>query len=199
MTVEFIVTSLVLALLPGPGVIYVVSSGVTQGARAGVLAAAGCVVGASPYLLAAALGLDAVVTGHPVVFEALKWAGVGYLVFLGVRTWRDRGRYDVTADRPRRSAVALVGYGALLSLLNPKLPIFFYAFLPRFLAPDRGDVLLLSLTFLALVGAVYSGYGLLAAVARRRLLAGVRSGAWARRVFASCYGLLAARLALQAL
>jgi threonine/homoserine/homoserine lactone efflux protein len=196
-TVEFLLTSVVLALLPGPGVIYVVSTGVTQGARAAVLGAVGCVLGATPYLLAAAVGLDAFLTEQPIAFEALKWAGVLYLVFLGVRTWRDRGRYELSAERPRRSAGVLIGYGALLSLLNPKLPIFFYAFLPRFLAPDRGDLLLLSLTFLALVGIVYSGYGLLAAFARQRLLSGARSGAWTRRVFAGCYGLLAARLALQ--
>jgi threonine/homoserine/homoserine lactone efflux protein len=198
-TVEFLLTSLVLALLPGPGVVYVLSTGVTQGARAAVLGAVGCVVGATPYLVATVAGFDQLVTGQPIVFEVLKWAGVAYLIYLGVRTWRDRSRYEISLGGPRRPALVLVGYGALLSLLNPKLPIFFYAFLPRFLAADRGDVLLLCLTFLALVGIVYSGYGLLASFARQRLLRRPRAGGWARRVFAGCYGLLAARLALQVL
>ncbi|WP_210479859.1 LysE family translocator [Naasia sp. SYSU D00948] len=196
MTVEFLLTALVLALLPGPGVIYVLATGVTQGARASVLAAAGCVLGATPYLAAAGAGLDEHITSNAVAFEVLKWAGVAYLVFLGVRTWRSRRQYELHTP-PRRSAVRLLGYGALLSLLNPKLPIFFYAFLPRFLMPDRDDVILLSIVFLALVGVVYSGYGLLASTLSRRLLARPRAAGWTRRIFASCYGLLAARLALQ--
>ncbi|WP_210507634.1 LysE family translocator [Naasia sp. SYSU D00057] len=196
MSIEFLLTSVVLALLPGPGVLYVLSVGITQGARAAVVGAVGCVLGAAPYLAAAAAGLDAVVAGHPIAFEVLKWAGVAYLVFLGVRTWRARRQYEVAPDTPPRSVTALLGYGALLSLLNPKLPLFFFAFLPRYLAPDRSDVVVLSITFLVLVGLVYSGYGVLAAVVRQRLLGGERRAAWTRRVFAGCYGLLAARLAL---
>ncbi len=199
MTAEFLLTSLVLALLPGPGVIYVLSTGVAQGARAAVLGVAGCLLGATPYLAAAAAGVDRHVTENALVFEIVKWAGVGYLVFLGIRTWRDRRRYEIRGDHPARSVVQLLLFGALLSLLNPKLPIFFYGFLPRFLSPDRDNVLLLSLTFLAVVGLVYAGYGLLAGFLGQRMLAGPKASSWARRVFASCYGLLAARLALQTL
>ena len=198
MTVEFLLTALVLALLPGPGVIYVLATGVTQGARAAVLGAVGCVAGAAPYLAATLAGLGEHIASNAIVFEAIKWAGVAYLVFLGIRTWRDRREFELHSPIPR-SAARLVGYGALLTLLNPKLPIFFYAFLPRFVASDRSDVVVLSLVFLALVGVIYSGYGTLAALASRRLLARAKSAGWARRVFASCYGLLAARLALQTL
>jgi len=198
-TVEFLLTCLVLALLPGPGVIYVLSTGVVQGARAAVLGAAGCVVGASPYLAAAAAGVDRHVTENAVVFEVTKWAGVAYLIFLAVRTWRNRRHYELPGEHRSRTVVQLMGYGALLTLLNPKLPIFFYGFLPRFLSPDRDNVLLLSLTFLAVVGSVYAGYGLLAALLGQRLLSGPKASNWARRIFASCYGLLAARLAFQTL
>lgn len=199
MTAEFLLTSLVLALLPGPGVVYVLSTGVAQGARAAVLGTAGCLLGAAPHLAAAAAGVDRHVTENALVFEIVKWTGVAYLVFLGIRTWRERRRYEIATGHRSRSVMQLLLYGALLSLLNPKLPIFFYGFLPRFISPDREDVLLLSLTFLAVTGLVYVGYGVLAAFLGQRLLGGPRARSWTSRVFASCYGLLAARLALQTL
>jgi threonine/homoserine/homoserine lactone efflux protein len=197
MTIEFLLTAFLLSLLPGPGVIYTMSTGVAHGAKAGVLAAGGCVVGALPYLVVAAVGLGAELASNPIFFELVKWAGVAYLVFMGIRTWRDRSHFELSADPRTRSVLQLLASGALVSLLNPKVPIFFYAFLPRFVGADRGEVLPLGLTFIVIALVVYAGYGLLAGLLRHRILARPAVAAWSRRIFASSYTLIAARLAFQ--
>ncbi|BDZ45739.1 LysE family translocator [Naasia aerilata] len=197
MTIEFLATALVLAALPGPGVIYTLSTGMSHGPGSAVLAAVGCVLGALPYAVASAVGLGVQLAASAVLFEVVKWAGVAYLLFMGVRTWRDTSRFELHDDPRPRTVVQLVGYGALVSLLNPKIPIFFSAFLPRFLGPEGGDATALSFAFLLVVLVVYVAYGLLAALFRRRLLAHPRGADWTRRVFAASYVLIATRLAFQ--
>jgi threonine/homoserine/homoserine lactone efflux protein len=198
MSLEFLLTALVLAALPGPGVIYTLSNGVAHGRRAAILAASGCVLGVVPYAVAGSAGLGAGLAGNAVFFEVVKWAGVAYLLWMAVRTWRDRSRFELR-DEPRpRTVLQLLGFGALVSLLNPKVPIFFYAFLPRFVGGDAAHTLPLSLTFLLVVLVVYVGYGLLAATLRGRILGRARAANWTRRAFAGSYTLIAARLALQA-
>lgn len=198
MTLEFLLTALLLSLLPGPGVIYTMSTGIAQGGKASVLAAAGCIVGALPYLTAAAAGLGAELSTNPVFFEVVKWAGVAYLAYMGIRTWRDRSHFELAEDPRPRSAAQLLAFGALVSLLNPKVPIFFYVFLPRFVGEDRTHVLPLGLTFILIALVVYIGYGLLAGLLRTRILARPRAATWSRRIFASSYTLIAVRLAFQA-
>jgi threonine/homoserine/homoserine lactone efflux protein len=116
---------------------------------------------------------------------------------MGVRTWRDRSKFELHESPRPRTVVQLAGYGALVSLLNPKIPIFFYAFLPRFVGADRGDAGPMGFTFLLVVLVVYAVYGLLAGLLRRRLLAHPRAADWTRRVFATSYVLIATRLAFQ--
>jgi threonine/homoserine/homoserine lactone efflux protein len=197
MTLEFLATALVLAALPGPGVIYTLSTGVAHGPGAALLAAVGCVVGVLPYAIASALGLGAGLASSAVLFEVVKWSGVAYLVYMGVRTWRDRSRFELHENPKPRTVVQLLGYGMLVSLLNPKIPIFFSAFLPRFLGADPRDSTALSFAFLLIVLVVYVVYGQLAALFRRRLLARAGAATWAQRVFAVSYMLIAARLAFQ--
>lgn len=195
MSVEFLLTALLVAALPGPGVIYTLSNGVAHGAGAAVLAATGCVLGVLPYAIAVSAGLGAELAANSIFFEAVKWAGVAYLAYMAVRTWRDRSKFQLREDPRPRTVAQLLGYGALVSLLNPKIPIFFYAFFPRFAGPE--GALPLSVAFVLIVLIVYVAYGVLAATLRNRILARPAGAAWTRRIFSGAYTLIAARLALQ--
>ena len=142
MSVEFLLTSLVVVLIPGTGVVYTVSSSIGGGRRRGLFAAVGCTLGIVPHILAAMLGLSAIMQAGAVVFEVVRWAGVVYLIFVGVSMVREAGGLPLD-DRddpstPASSMALVVRRGVLLNLLNPKLTLFFFAFLPQFLDSSPG-------------------------------------------------------------
>lgn len=180
---EFLVTAFVVALVPGTGVIYTVSHGLFGGARASELAALGCTLGIVPHLVAASLGLSAVVHASARVFEAMKLAGAAYLLYVAWGLWRSTG--SLAIRRPAggaRSDRAVVVRGAVVNLLNPKLTIFFFALLPQFVDPDASStpaLVLLSAVFMAVTLVVFLGYGALASTVRERV---VRSPTVVRRV-----------------
>ena len=199
-TAEFLLTSLVVVLIPGTGVIFTVSTGLMHGRRASLYASLGCTLGIVPHLLATVLGLAAIMHTSAVAFQVLKYAGVAYLLYLAVATWRDRSAFSVDDVKRKGSAVSLVIKAFLLNILNPKLTIFFLAFLPQFVAADAqsplGQLLGLSATFMVMTFVVFTIYGQLAHVFRVAVIESTRVQGWLRRSFAAAFAGLGAQLAL---
>jgi threonine/homoserine/homoserine lactone efflux protein len=199
-SVEFLLTTLVVVVTPGTGVLYTVTAGLVRGRRAGVAAAVGCTLGIVPHMVAAITGLAAVLHTSAVAFQTVKYAGVAYLLWMAWSTWRERGALAAPVSAAPRSAGAVIVSGILVNILNPKLTIFFFAFLPQFVPVDEagavGRMLLLSGIFMLATLVVFVGYGLVAAAMRDRVLSRPRVMAWLRRVFAASFVALGARLAL---
>jgi threonine/homoserine/homoserine lactone efflux protein len=199
-TLEFLITSLVVVLIPGTGVIYTVSTGLVRGRRASIYAALGCTAGIVPHLLATVLGLAAVMHTSALAFQLLKYAGVAYLFYVAYATWRDKSAFAVDGSVSEASPVALVVRAVLLNLLNPKLTIFFLAFLPQFVDPAAGQPLLqllvLSAVFMAMTFAVFVVYGFVAHAFRRLIIESTSVQHWLRYSFATAFAALGAKLAL---
>ena len=199
LSLNFLVTCLIVVLIPGTGVIFTVSTGLTAGKRASVFAALGCTAGILPHLLASVLGLSALLHTSALAFEVLKYAGVAYLLYLAYATWRDRSAFAMNDAPTVATARSLMLRGFLLNILNPKLTIFFLAFLPQFVAPGStapaGQMLVLSAVFMAMTFAVFVIYGLLANGFRRAVIESPRVQNWLRRSFAAAFAGLGLNLA----
>ena len=203
-TLEFLITSLIVVLIPGTGVVFTISTGIAQGRRASVYAAIGCTAGIVPHLLATVLGLAAVMHTSALAFAALKYAGVAYLLYLALMTWRDKTAFVIEPGSSPRSAKSLMINAVLLNILNPKLTIFFLAFLPQFVEPagelsrpsPLTQMLVLSAVFMAMTFFVFVAYGFLAHAFRLAVIESPRVQAWLRRSFASAFAALGANLAL---
>jgi threonine/homoserine/homoserine lactone efflux protein len=198
--IAFLVTSLVIVATPGTGAIYTIAAGLERGRRASIIAALGCTVGIVPHLVAAVTGLAAVLYASAVAFSAIKYLGVAYLLFLAWQTWRDKTALEVEARSAPPSTVRVIAQAVLINLLNPKLTIFFFVFLPQFVHTDEPHalqyMLMLSAIFMLLTLLVFAGYGIFAAAMRAKVLGRPRVVAWIRRGFAGTYIALAGRLAL---
>jgi threonine/homoserine/homoserine lactone efflux protein len=198
--ISFLLTSLVVVASPGTGVLYTLAAGLSRGPRASVVAAFGCTLGIVPHLAAAIVGLAALLYTSALAFETLKYLGVAYLLFLALRTLRDDGALHVERGPAARSSRQVIIEAVVINLLNPKLSIFFFAFLPQFVRADDPDrlarMLELSSVFMALTFVVFAGYGLFAASVRSHVIARPRVLTWMRRIFASAFVALGARLAL---
>ena len=199
-TAQFLITSLIVVLIPGTGVIFTVSTGIRHGQRASVFAALGCTAGIVPHLLATVFGLAAILHASAVAFEALKFAGVAYLFYLAFATWRDKATFVIEQAATASTATSLVVKAFLLNILNPKLTIFFLAFLPQFVEPGAASplaqLLLLSGAFMAMTFVVFVVYGFLAHVFRKAVIESPRVQSWLRRGFAAAFAGLGANLAL---
>jgi threonine/homoserine/homoserine lactone efflux protein len=199
-SLEFLVTSLVVVLIPGTGAIYTVSTGLVQGRRASLWAAVGCTLGIVPHLLATVLGLAAVMHTSALAFQLLKYAGVLYLFYVAIATWRDRTAFAVDSGAAPSSPVGLMVKAVLMNVLNPKLTIFFLAFLPQFVDPTSPHPLmqmsLLSGVFMAMTFVVFAAYGLVAHAFRRHVVGSKRVQDVLRRSFAAAFAGLGAKLAL---
>jgi len=199
LTLDFLITSLIVVLIPGSGVILTLSTALTAGKRASAFTAIGCTAGIVPHLLASVLGLSAILHTSALAFQGLKFAGVAYLLYLAYATWRDRSAFAVDNVRHPASMGALVLKACLLNILNPKLTIFFLAFLPQFITPGGAapalQMLTLSGVFMAMTFAVFLLYGLLANVFRTAVIESPRVQAWLRRSFAASFAALGLNLA----
>ena len=199
LSLNFLVTCLIVVLIPGTGVIFTVSTGLTAGKRASLFAALGCTAGINPHLLASILGLSALLHASALAFEALKFAGAAYLLYLAYATWRDRSAFAMSDTPTVATARSLMLRGFLLNILNPKLTIFFLAFLPQFVTPGSTapavQMLVLSGVFMAMTFAVFVVYGLLANVFRRAVIESPRVQNWLRRSFAAAFAGLGLNLA----
>jgi len=197
---EFLITSLVVVVAPGTGVLYTLSTGLTRGARASVFAAFGCTLGIVPHILAAVTGLAAVLHASAVAFDALKYVGVAYLLYMAWTTLRERGAMQVDPAVSPASGARIVVRAILINILNPKLSIFFLAFLPQFIAADAArpviEMTVLGGVFMAITFAVFILYGLFAAAVRDHVVSRPAVMTWMRRAFAAAFVGLGVRLAL---
>ena len=200
MSLAFLLTSLIVVVSPGTGVLYTLAVALTRGSRASVAAAFGCTLGILPHMLAAMLGLAAVLHTSALAFSALKWCGVVYLLYMAWQTLGERGALavDTGIDEAKQRRVVVTGF--LINILNPKLSIFFLAFLPQFIAAGEphplARMLELSAVFMLMTWVVFVLYGLFAAGVRDRVVSRPDVMRWLRRAFAGGFALLGARLAL---
>ncbi|AXS39422.1 LysE family translocator [Breoghania sp. L-A4] len=199
MSIEFLLTSIVVVLLPGTGVLYTLSVGLGQGGRASVIAAFGCTLGIVPTVLASILGLAALLHTSAIAFQVIKYLGVAYLFYMAWSMLREGGALAVSGDARKIAPGRIILDAVLLNALNPKLSLFFLAFLPQFIpagaSNPMGLLLLLAATFMALTFVVFVGYGLCASLARRYVVSRPSVMVWLRRSFAATFGLLGIRLA----
>jgi threonine/homoserine/homoserine lactone efflux protein len=199
MTLSFLLTSLIVVASPGTGVLYTLAVALTRGSKASVAAAFGCTLGIVPQMVAAMLGLAAILHTSAVAFAALKWCGVVYLLYMAWQALRETGALAVDTEVKPRSTGRVIVTAILINILNPKLSIFFLAFLPQFIAVDEAHPLArmveLSGVFMAMTFAVFAIYGLFAASVRDRVITRPKAMAWLRRSFAAGFALLGAKLA----
>ncbi|RNM12955.1 LysE family translocator [Nocardioides pocheonensis] len=201
MSTGFLVTALVIVATPGTGALFTIAAGLARGTRASILAAFACTLGTVPHLVAAITGLAALLHASGVAFEAVKYAGVAYLLWMAWSTWRDTGALRVE-DVPRAgSRRSVILSGVTVNLLNPKLTIFFFAFLPQFVPAGSpgatARMLALSAVFMLMTFAVFAGYGATAALLRDRVLSRPRLVDRIRKAFAASFAVLGARLAVE--
>jgi len=199
-SLDFLITSLIVVVSPGPGVLYTLAAGLGQGSRASVVAAFGCTLGIVPHMAAAILGLAALLHTSALAFQILKVLGVAYLLYMAWDTLREQGALRVETQGETRSAGRIIISAILLNLLNPKLSIFFLAFLPQFVSAGEAQplarMLELSAVFMLMTFIVFVGYGLFAAAVRDHVISHPRVMTWMRRTFAGAFAALGAKLAL---
>lgn len=201
MSLQFLITALVVVLAPGTGVIYTLAIGLGRGRRAAIWAAMGCTLGIVPHLAAAILGVAAVLHTSAILFQVVKFAGVAYLLYLAWQALKSDGALAIRPEKTSENGWTTARRGTLINILNPKLSIFFLALLPPFLSGNpstaTAEMIVLGLVFMVMTFGVFVLYGVFAAVARDKLLASERIMRWLNRSFAAIFAALAGRLALE--
>jgi threonine/homoserine/homoserine lactone efflux protein len=201
MSIAFLLTTLVVVATPGTGAVYSIAAGLSRGSRAGIVAAFGCTLGVLPHMVAAITGLAAILHASAIAFQAIKWLGVAYLLYFAWQTLRDQSAIQVEANRAPVSFWRVIRTAVLINLLNPKLTIFFFAFLPQFVSAGQPNgtwrMVGLSGVFMALTFVVFALYGVFAATVRAQVISRPNVMLWLRRTFAATYVLLAGRLAAE--
>jgi threonine/homoserine/homoserine lactone efflux protein len=199
-SIEFFVTSLVIVASPGTGVLYTLAAGLSRGSRASVVAAFGCTIGIVPHMAAAIMGLAALLHTSALAFQTFKYVGVAYLLYMAWNSLRETGALKVEDKVDNRSATQVTVTAILINILNPKLSIFFLAFLPQFVRADEvsplSRMLTLSAVFMLMTFVVFVGYGLFAASVRDHVISRPRVLTWMRRTFAGAFVALGAKLAM---
>jgi threonine/homoserine/homoserine lactone efflux protein len=199
-SIEFLITSFIVVVSPGTGVLYTLATGLSRGSRASVVAAFGCTLGIVPHMAAAILGLAALLHTSALAFQLFKYLGVAYLLYMAWNTLREHGVLKVEKQVGARSAIQVTVTAVLINILNPKLSIFFLAFLPQFVSAGEphplARMLELSAVFMLMTFMVFVGYGLFAAAIRDHVISRPQVLAWMRRSFAAAFVALGAKLAL---
>jgi len=199
-SIDFLVTSLIVVASPGTGVLYTLAAGLSRGSRASAIAAFGCTLGIVPHMAAAIMGLAALLHTSALAFQTLKYLGVAYLLYMAWNALREKGALRVEKEIGTRSAIQVIMSAILINILNPKLSIFFFAFLPQFVSANEPHPLSrmfeLSAVFMLLTLVVFVGYGLFAASIRNHVVSRPRVLTWMRRTFAAAFVALGAKLAL---
>ncbi|TIL77999.1 MAG: LysE family translocator, partial [Mesorhizobium sp.] len=197
MSIEFLLTTLIVVASPGTGVLYTLSAGLSRGARASIIAAFGCTLGIIPHMAAAITGLAAVLHTSAVAFETLKYLGVAYLLYMAWNTLKEGGGLSVDENLAPRSAGKVITSGILINILNPKLSIFFFAFLPQFVSTTEPNALSMMLelsgVFMLVTFIVFVGYGIFAASIRSHVVSRPKVLTWMRRAFAGAFVMLGAK------
>jgi threonine/homoserine/homoserine lactone efflux protein len=199
-SLEFLITSLIVVASPGTGALYTLAAGLSRGSRASIVAAFGCTLGCVPHLAAAILGLAALLHTSALAFETVKYLGVAYLLYIAWNTLREHGTLKIERGTGGRTFMQVMVEAVLINILNPKLSIFFLAFLPQFVRADDANplpqMLLLSAVFMLMTFGVFALYGLFAAAARDHVISRPRVMTWMRRTFAGAFVVLGTKLAL---
>jgi threonine/homoserine/homoserine lactone efflux protein len=199
MSLDFLITSLIIVVSPGTGVLYTLAAGLSRGPRASVVAAFGCTLGIVPHMAAAIMGLAALLHTSAVAFQTLKYLGVAYLLYMAWTALKERGALSVEKEVGAKSDLQVIVSAILVNILNPKLSIFFFAFLPQFVRTDElyplPRMLELSGVFMAMTFAVFVLYGLFAAAVRNQIISRPQVLTWMRRTFAAAFVALGAKLA----
>lgn len=200
MSPEFLITTLIVVVSPGAGALYTIAAGLGRGSRASIWSAFFCTLGILPHMLAAITGLAAVLHASALAFDIIKYLGVVYLLYMAWATLRETGALSVSTEAEAKSFKDMAIEVMLMNLLNPKLSIFFFAFLPQFVPADApgavGQMVQLSLVFMAMTFAVFVLYGLFAAAIRNHVVSKPAIMTWMRRSFAAAFVALGAKLAL---
>ena len=200
MSWEFLITSFIVVASPGTGVLYTLAAGLSRGSRASIVAAFGCTLGIVPHMAAAIMGLAALLHTSALAFQIFKYLGVAYLLYMAWATLQERGALSIRQETGARTALHVTVEAILINILNPKLSIFFLAFLPQFVSADEAHPLSvmfgLSAVFMLMTFVVFVGYGLFAASVRDHVISRPRVLTWMRRTFAAAFVGLGAKLAL---
>jgi threonine/homoserine/homoserine lactone efflux protein len=198
MSIEFLLTAFIVCASPGIGVVYTLSSTLGGGLRAGLWANLGCTIATVFHLVVAMAGLAAILHTSATVFQAVEIAGVIYLIWMAWAVLQEKGSMAISPSAPK-PALDILWRGILLNILNPKLPLFFVAFLPQFLPPNAGlgALMELGLGFTAMTFATFGLYSIIAASGRRAVLGNAALLTAMRRAFALSFAALGVKLALQ--
>ncbi len=200
MSFEFLLTSMVVILLPGTGVIYTLAVGLGRGFQASIAAAFGCTLGIVPAALASIVGLAAIFHTSAIAFQIVKYMGVAYLLYMAWSILRDGGVLDIDEDTKPITFLKTAVNGTLINVLNPKLSLFFLAFLPQFVDISQPNstalMFLLVGIFMFLTFVVFVSYGACAALARDYIISKPEIMKWMKRSFAGAFGFLGLKLAL---
>jgi threonine/homoserine/homoserine lactone efflux protein len=200
MSIDFLIVSFIVVASPGTGVLFTLAAALARGSRAGVVAAFGCTLGIVPHMAAAILGLSALLRASEIAFQTFKYLGVAYLLYLAWSVLRERGALKVETETASRPALQVVVTAVLINLLNPKLTIFFVAFLPQFVSAHESLPLTrlveLSGAFMLMTFVVFVGYAVFAGLVRNHVVSRPRVLKWIRRSFAGAFVLLGAKLAV---
>ena len=201
MSPEFLITALIVILVPGTGVVYTVTTGLVSGRRESIAAALGCTLGIVPAIVAAVAGLAAVLHASALTYQFVKFCGVAYLLYLAWQTLKETGPLRISENVPKfKNTYAIVRTGCLINILNPKLSVFFLAFLPQFVEPGGAaaiaQMLFLGGVFMAMTFVVFAIYGLFAALIGERILRSQSVMKWMRRTVAAVFAGFGLRLAL---
>ena len=197
---EFLLASLIVVLIPGTGVIYTVTTGLTLKWRASLVAAIGCTLGILPHILASILGLSALLNMSAQIFSVLKFGGALYLLYLAWNMWRDAGTLEIDKKTAETSAIKIITRAIAINLLNPKLTIFFFAFLPLFITENSLsptlEMITLSAVFMGITLFVFALYGVLASGVSTYLLNSSKTVKRVQQAFAVILAGFAVKLAL---
>jgi threonine/homoserine/homoserine lactone efflux protein len=199
MSIDFLITSLIIVASPGTGVLYTLAAGLSRGSKASVVAAIGCTLGIVPHMAAAIMGLAALLHTSALAFQTLKYLGVAYLLYMAWNALKEKGALRIDQEVDAKSATQVIISAILINILNPKLSIFFFAFLPQFVSTREAHplarMLELSGVFMLMTLVVFVIYGLFAAAVRTQIISRPRVLTWMRRSFAAAFAALGAKLA----
>ncbi|MFA6508552.1 MAG: LysE family translocator [Treponemataceae bacterium] len=200
MTMEFLLTSLIVVLIPGTGVLYTISVGLVQKSKASIAAAIGCTLGIVPHIIACVFGISAIMNMSAKVFMTIKFLGAGYLLYLAWKMWMSVGMLEIKKESGQNNYLKIVIKGIFLNLLNPKLTLFFFSFLPQFVTSDPSGFLVnmirLSFVFMIMTLIVFIMYGVLASMISEYLLRAKKVVRTIERGFAFVFAALAIKIAL---
>jgi threonine/homoserine/homoserine lactone efflux protein len=200
LSAEFLLTSLAVVVVPGTGVIATVATGLAHRWRASILAAVGCTMGIIPHLTASVLGLSAILHMSAQAFQVIKFVGALYLLYLAWSMWRETGTFNFDQSNPKKGGFQIIVKGILINILNPKLTLFFFAFLPLFVSPDSGtatrEMVALSAIFMGMTLVIFIMYGILASAISAYLMKSPKMIKVLQRFFAVVFAVMAVKLAL---